>query len=581
MRTKRRGTNSLGWLLAALAAVTLAPPAARAVTVVPVLLRTHVGATSGESLGWAVSVLGDVNGDGINDYAVGEPDATTAAGAGAGRVTVFDGATGAIVYTIDGTIPIDPPQGLFGAGGRLGATIAPVGDWDADGRADFAVAEPATFAYIYGGLPGAVHVYSGATGSVILTIPGHLQSDVSGTFSEYFGWSISSVADLDGDGASDLVVGTPYGGVGGTPPITYNTGRVYAYSGATGTQLYSKTGYFSCDSVHGPCTADPAFGMSVLGVGDLDADGSGDFMVGAPYQYYVPGGPITVAGSVDVFSGATGSLLAQIEGDGANGFLLPGLSLAHLGDLTGDGVSDWGILAADASLTGPAVAVYAAALPPFVGITYPPSTSGGFGTTTGSSNLSYLTDVDADGVPDAIVGDARFDGAAGTDSGAVHILDDAGGVLLTIEGSTAGAGFGASVSGIGDLNGDGWKEFLVGEVDPFSLTPTGAVDRAYVYTLVPPCADRDGDGWGVNGSYDCPNPGVADCDDANAAVNPGALEIPFNGIDDDCDGSTPGGCAPQATVPVDGSAMRAAAALAPYLLPIAGLVVLGLRRRRR
>jgi len=58
------------------------------------------------------------------------------------------------------------------------------------------------------------------------------------------------------------------------------------------------------------------------------------------------------------------------------------------------------------------------------------------------------------------------------------------------------------------------------------------------------CKDLDGDGYGNPASAACAHPQL-DCNDANAAVNPGATEIPGNGIDDDCNPATPGGCSQQ------------------------------------
>jgi hypothetical protein len=56
------------------------------------------------------------------------------------------------------------------------------------------------------------------------------------------------------------------------------------------------------------------------------------------------------------------------------------------------------------------------------------------------------------------------------------------------------------------------------------------------------CTDNDGDGYGYPASPACaPHPG-ADCNDTNPAVNPGAVEVPDNGIDDDCDGKTDETC---------------------------------------
>ena len=93
----------------------------------------------------------------------------------------------------------------------------------------------------------------------------------------------------------------------------------------------------------------------------------------------------------------------------------------------------------------------------------------------------------------------------------------------------------------------------------------------------PPCTDVDGDGYGAFGSLSCTESGV-DCDDGDPDVNPGMTEINGNGIDDDCDGSTPA-CGPQA-VAYDANGRIAGVELGVLLIPVA-LTVVGLRRRRR
>ena len=53
------------------------------------------------------------------------------------------------------------------------------------------------------------------------------------------------------------------------------------------------------------------------------------------------------------------------------------------------------------------------------------------------------------------------------------------------------------------------------------------------------CVDADLDGYGDPGSASCPRGAALDCDDTDPARSPGNLEIPFDGIDNDCDSSTP------------------------------------------
>ena len=95
------------------------------------------------------------------------------------------------------------------------------------------------------------------------------------------------------------------------------------------------------------------------------------------------------------------------------------------------------------------------------------------------------------------------------------------------------------------------------------------------------CTDGDGDGFAIEGG-EC---GSVDCDDANAAVNPGQSEVPGNGVDDDCDPATPPqtGCAPQPQSAV--AAVGGERIATPFVLDLGpwigalALVIRGVRRR--
>ena len=262
------------------------------------LLYQINGTDSGEVVGVSVALLGDVNGDGRSEFIVGAPYADPGGLEDAGSVYVFSGLNGSLLQQKDGTV----------AGENLGWSAARAGNVNADGIPDYIIGAP----YADSGSrvdAGVVHVYSGAGGGLLYRKFGKLAYD-------NFGYSVDGVGNVNGDARSDFIVGAPYADSG--------KGAAYVFSGLTSDTIWHVTG----DTING------SFGWSVAGAGDVNGDGRSDFIVGAPYE--MPGG-VTSAGSAYIYSGMDGLPLRRVNGN-MNDLL--GYSVDGAGDVNDDGKDD-------------------------------------------------------------------------------------------------------------------------------------------------------------------------------------------------------------------------------------------------
>ncbi len=264
--------------------------------------------------GFSVAGVIDVNGDGRGDVIVGAPyEDPGAAPEDCGRVYVFSGATGTLLYTIG-----SPAQQ---AGGNFGYSVAGLGDVNGDGRGDIAIGaineNPGTSPVG----AGRVHIYSGATGLRIRSLAAPAEQA-----SMWFGWSVGAIPDINGDGRTDIVVGVPYED---NQFGHANAGRVYVYSGSTGILLKTLS------SPHPE--ANGRFGFSVAGMGDANGDARGDIIIGAPYENI---GTKIDAGRAYVFSGKTGLLMWKLFTPSPQSYGLFGFSVAGMPDRNADGRAD-------------------------------------------------------------------------------------------------------------------------------------------------------------------------------------------------------------------------------------------------
>jgi len=270
---------------------------------------------------------------------------------------------------------------------------------------------------------------------------------------DQFGWLTENIGDLNGDGIADFVTTAPTNNAGGAL-----AGRVYVYSGASGTELFRVTG----------TDANGQLGFSADVAGDIDGDGTTDLILGAP--------AINTAqpGYVLLVSGKNGSLLRRINGvAGGEGF---GYAVGHLGDLNGDGVPDVVIGAPIRSPGGIGAAGAVVVVSGATGATLavlPGTVSAGL---LGVA-VRGIGDIDQDGTPDFAAGAMGEPGG-----GRIHVISGIDGADLVppLSAPSGGVAFGQFWSySPGDLDGDGTADIFGADFD----NGTGGALRGSAYVF--------------------------------------------------------------------------------------------------
>ncbi len=406
-------------------------------------LHRYSGSNKGDHFGNSVSNVGDVNQDGWLDWAIGAPGEENDLGrTDAGVARVFSGKTGRVMYEWAGVENFD----------HFGVSVGRGKDTNADGHPDILVgADWMDTNGLQGN--GSAFLYSGLDGSLIRQWDGERSHDG-------FGYSVHTADDFNGDGFADILVGAPWADAMGSGEL--DVGAIYIFSGLDGSLLLRIEGEQPND-LHG---------QVVTGIGDLNQDGTWDFLAGSRYSNEQGK---RYAGSVVAYSGVSGQVIFRISGSNPYDYL--GTSILRIGDINWDGVRDFaaGAPGTDSNgLDSGSVFVYSGVDGALIRSHDGAQAGDFFGGT-----IAGLGDLDRDYVMDYAVGADHADSDGFDNSGAVYCFSGTDGrPLEEFKGPHENAYFGRAISGLGNFIANQQKGMLIGTEwsDLYGLEDSGSVD---------------------------------------------------------------------------------------------------------
>lgn len=464
-------------LLALVALAGVALPGVASAQDAPVF--TWPGSLPGDSWGSCVEIVGDVDADGVRDVAVGyeRADAFVAnplpvLHTDIGRVEIYSGATGELLRNWHG------PTGQISG---FGAAVADAGDHDHDGHDDVLVGMPTGDGVF--DEAGRVELRSGLDGSLLGFFLGS-QTDAR------FGAALAT-GDMDGDGALDVAIGSPWHDLDSNTGAYREEGYVHVYRLAVNGLIWEQPGdAYTANLVHFYQRAN--WGGTLDYAGDSDGDGFGELVVGAFWSDFfnaITGTTLFDTGLVMHVEPATGQVLLARRGE-QHDYL--GGRVVALGDPDLDGEFDVAATAVGAADDHGAVFVWS-------GGDLRLTLEGDAFVPYANNALAAAEDMTGDGLPDLLIGSydatAFIDGSIAFDAGAVRLIDGTdGSTAYTWRGTAADQHLGRVVAA-GRLTPDGFDQVVVGA--PQAELPGEPVGSGAAF-LFDPCVESAA--WSLYGT---------------------------------------------------------------------------------